>query len=151
MSSNSAHIIHQLGCEYQELIEYVTSDQSRTAYEVELTLFKRLVALGAKLLYLFAHSIKKNHWRYPSAGKMRSGFVSLCFPTPGCLFDYRLLSPQLTLYVLPSVSRSRMAHWHGGRRGCLRTSGQRSDGTIRDALDQARCTGHSRLARSPHQ
>lgn len=53
MSSNSAHIVHQLGCEFQQLIEYVTSDQSRTAYEVELTLFRRLLALGAKLLYLF--------------------------------------------------------------------------------------------------
>ena len=55
MSSNSAQIVHQLRCEFQELIEYVTGDQSRsrTAYEVELTLFKWLLALGAKLLHLF--------------------------------------------------------------------------------------------------
>jgi hypothetical protein len=55
MSSNSTQIIHQLRCEFQELIEYVTGDGShtRTAYEVELTLFRRLLALGAKLLYLF--------------------------------------------------------------------------------------------------
>ena len=55
MSSNSAQIVHQLRCEFKELIEYVTGDQSRsrTAYEVELTLFRRLLALGAKLLHLF--------------------------------------------------------------------------------------------------
>lgn len=55
MSSNSTQIIQQLRCEFQELIEYVTGGEShtRTAYEVELTLFRRLLALGAKLLYLF--------------------------------------------------------------------------------------------------
>jgi len=55
MSSNSTQIIHQLRCEFQELIEYVTGGGShtRTAYEVELTLFRRLLALGAKLLHLF--------------------------------------------------------------------------------------------------
>ena len=55
MSSNSAQIVHQLRCEFKELIEYVTGDQSRsrTAYEVELTLFRRLLALGAQLLRLF--------------------------------------------------------------------------------------------------
>jgi hypothetical protein len=55
MSSNSGQIVHQLRCEFQELVEYVTGEQSqsRTAYEVELALFRRLLALGAKLLYLF--------------------------------------------------------------------------------------------------
>ncbi len=55
MSSNSAQIVHQLRCDFQELIEYATGDQaqSRTAYEVELTLFRRLLVLGAKLLHLF--------------------------------------------------------------------------------------------------
>jgi hypothetical protein len=55
MSSNSAQIVHQLHREFQELIEYVIGEQSqsRTAYEVELTLFKRLLALGAELLRLF--------------------------------------------------------------------------------------------------
>lgn len=55
MPSNSAQIGHQLRCEFQELIEYATGDQSRsrTAYEVELTLFRRLLALGARLLHLF--------------------------------------------------------------------------------------------------
>lgn len=55
MSSNSAQIVHQLHREFQELIEYVIGEQSqkRTAYEVELTLFRRLLALGAALLRLF--------------------------------------------------------------------------------------------------
>jgi hypothetical protein len=55
MSSNSVQIIHQLHRDFQELVEYVAGEasQSRTAYEVELTLFKRLLALGAELLRLF--------------------------------------------------------------------------------------------------
>jgi len=55
MSSNTSEIIHQLGRDFQELIEYVTGEesQSRTAYEVELTLFRKLLALGAQLLRLF--------------------------------------------------------------------------------------------------
>jgi hypothetical protein len=55
MSSNSAQIVHQIHREFHELVEYVTGEesQSRTAYEVELTLFRRLLALGAELLRLF--------------------------------------------------------------------------------------------------
>ena len=42
MSSNSVQIVHQIHREFHELVEYVTGEksQSRTAYEVELTLFK---------------------------------------------------------------------------------------------------------------
>ncbi|NIS81115.1 MAG: ISKra4 family transposase, partial [Anaerolineales bacterium] len=55
MSFNSGPIIHQLHRDFQELIEYVTGEgsRSRTAYEVELTLFRKLLALGALLLRLF--------------------------------------------------------------------------------------------------
>ena len=55
MFSNSAQIVHQLRSDFQELIEYVIGEQSqsRTAYEVELTLFRRLLTLGARLLCLF--------------------------------------------------------------------------------------------------
>ncbi|MFB0535350.1 MAG: hypothetical protein ACETWR_10235 [Anaerolineae bacterium] len=55
MSSNSVQIIHQLHRDFQELVEYVTGKeaQSRTAYEVELALFRRLLRLGAQLLRLF--------------------------------------------------------------------------------------------------
>jgi hypothetical protein len=55
MSSNSDQIVHQLRCEFQQLIEYVIDERSssRTAYEVELTLFRRLLVLGAELLRLF--------------------------------------------------------------------------------------------------
>ena len=55
MSSNSAQIVHDLHRGFQELIEYVTDTESRsrTAYEVELSLFRRLLALGAQLLRLF--------------------------------------------------------------------------------------------------
>jgi len=55
MSSNSDRIIQQLHHDFKELIEYVTGEgaQSRTACEVELHLFRRLLALGAQLLRLF--------------------------------------------------------------------------------------------------
>lgn len=55
MSSNSAQIAHQLHRDFQELVEYVTGKeaQTRTAYDVELTLFRRLLKLGAQLLRLF--------------------------------------------------------------------------------------------------
>jgi len=55
MSSNSDSIVQQLEHDFKELIEYVTGEdaQSRTAYEVELNLFRRLLALGAQLLRLF--------------------------------------------------------------------------------------------------
>lgn len=55
MSSNSVQIIHQLHRDFQELVEYVTDKetQTRTAYNVELTLFRRLLKLGAQLLRLF--------------------------------------------------------------------------------------------------
>lgn len=55
MPSNSKQIIHQIREEFEQLVEYVTGEasQTRTAYEVELTLFRRLLALGYKLLLLF--------------------------------------------------------------------------------------------------
>jgi hypothetical protein len=55
MSSNSAQIIQQMHHDFKNLVEYVTDEasRSRTAYEVELTLFRRLLALGAQLLRLF--------------------------------------------------------------------------------------------------
>ena len=55
MSSNSAQIVQQIRHDFKNLVEYVTGEasRSRTAYEVELTLFRRLLALGAQLLRLF--------------------------------------------------------------------------------------------------
>jgi len=48
-------MVQQLQHDFQELIEYVTGEgaPSRTAYDVELTLFRRLLGLGAQLLRLF--------------------------------------------------------------------------------------------------
>lgn len=55
MSSNSEQIIQQVRHDFEQLIEYVTdkASQSRTAYETEVTLFRRLLAIGAQLLLLF--------------------------------------------------------------------------------------------------
>jgi hypothetical protein len=55
MSSNSAEIVQQIHQDFKDLVEYVTDEASkkRTAHEVELTLFRQLLALGAQLLRLF--------------------------------------------------------------------------------------------------
>ena len=55
MASNVEQTVHQLQHDFQTLMAYVTGPeaQSHTAYEVELTLFRRLLALGAALLRLF--------------------------------------------------------------------------------------------------
>ncbi len=55
MSFNSDRIVQQIHHDFKYLVDYVTGEasQSRTAYEVELTLFRRLLALGAQLLRLF--------------------------------------------------------------------------------------------------
>lgn len=55
MSFNSDRIIQQIHHDFKDLVDYVTGEasQSRTACEVELTLFRQLLALGAQLLRLF--------------------------------------------------------------------------------------------------
>jgi hypothetical protein len=55
MTSNPEPIVQQLEHDFQNLLAYVTGPDARaqTAYTVELTLFRRLLALGAALLRLF--------------------------------------------------------------------------------------------------
>jgi hypothetical protein len=55
MTSNPEPIVQQLQHEFQNLLVYVTGPDARsqTVYTVELTLFRRLLALGATLLRLF--------------------------------------------------------------------------------------------------
>lgn len=55
MASNSDQIVQHVQHDFQALIAYVTGPEARvqTAYTVELTLFRRLLALGATLLRLF--------------------------------------------------------------------------------------------------
>jgi hypothetical protein len=55
MPSTAEPMIAQVQQQFQELVAYVTGPETRgsTAYEVELTLFRRLLALGAALLQLF--------------------------------------------------------------------------------------------------
>ena len=55
MSFNSDRIVQQIHHDFKYLVDYVTGEasQSRTACEVELTLFRQLLALGAQLLRLF--------------------------------------------------------------------------------------------------
>jgi hypothetical protein len=55
MTSHPEPIVQQLQHDFQNLLAYVMGPEarSRTAYTVELTLFRRLLALGAALLRLF--------------------------------------------------------------------------------------------------
>jgi hypothetical protein len=55
MTSNAETMIPQIRAEFEHLVTYVTGaeSQTQTAYTVELTLFRRLLALGLRLLRLF--------------------------------------------------------------------------------------------------
>jgi len=55
MTSNVDTSVQQIAQDFQALITYVTGPETRTAsaYTVELTLFRRLLALGAALLRVF--------------------------------------------------------------------------------------------------
>jgi hypothetical protein len=55
MTSNPEPIVQQLQHDFQSLLAYITGPDARsqTAYTVELTLFRRLLALGTTLLRLF--------------------------------------------------------------------------------------------------
>lgn len=55
MSANAEAIVTQIRHDMQALLSYVTGPDAatHTAYTVELTLFRRLLALGAQLLRLF--------------------------------------------------------------------------------------------------
>jgi hypothetical protein len=53
MSSNPDEIVAQMQQDFHQLIAYVRDDMTRTATEVERTLFQRLLALGLQLLRLF--------------------------------------------------------------------------------------------------
>src|SRR5881397_27366 len=53
--SNAAPIVQQVHQDFQALLAYITGPeaQTQTAYTVELTVFRRRLALGAALLRLF--------------------------------------------------------------------------------------------------
>jgi hypothetical protein len=55
MTSNPEPLVQPRPHEFQHLLAYVTGPEARsqTAYTVELTLFRRLLGLGAALLRLF--------------------------------------------------------------------------------------------------
>ncbi len=55
MTPNADTSVQQIQQDFQALIAYVTGPETHvaTAYTVELTLFRRLLALGAALLRVF--------------------------------------------------------------------------------------------------
>ena len=67
MSSNSQTIIQDIRQEFEMMLKFVTSDQAKeaTADHIERSLFKLLLALGAKLLTLFFVMRSENCVREP--------------------------------------------------------------------------------------
>ena len=55
MTSNSANIIQNIRAEFDELLDFVTGAEARTATadQIERGLFRLLLRLGTKLLHLF--------------------------------------------------------------------------------------------------
>ena len=55
MTINSQEIIRDIRTEFENLLDYVTGEQARTAKadSIERGLFKMLLSMGAKLLELF--------------------------------------------------------------------------------------------------
>ena len=55
MASNLEQTVHQIQHDFQNLLTYVTGPEacSHTVYEVELTLFQQLLAIGVALFRLF--------------------------------------------------------------------------------------------------
>ena len=95
MSSNADSIVAQIQQDMLSLLTYATGPQTatQTAYTVELTLFRRLLALGAALLRLFflarAASRRADRGRRYRADLSRSAPDHLClglrqapFPAP---------------------------------------------------------------------
>jgi hypothetical protein len=118
MTPNPEPIVQQLQHDFQNLLAYVTGSDARsqTAYTVELTLFRRVLALGAALLRLFfvtraaicpaepgtapdGTCLTSHDWRpttdYAVFGKGR--FARHSFTAPGqegrCLLDAELSLP----------------------------------------------------------
>ena len=63
MTPNPEPIVQQLQHDVQHLLAYVTGSDARsqTAYTVELTLFRRVLALGAALLRLFFTALQRSN------------------------------------------------------------------------------------------
>jgi hypothetical protein len=70
MASNSDEMVQQVQDDFQNLLADVTGPDARaqTAYTVELTLFRRLLALGAALWRLFTISAPRPTTRCLATG-----------------------------------------------------------------------------------
>ena len=95
----------QIQQDFQALIAYVTGPETRTAsaYTVELTLFRRLLALGAALLRVFFLTRAADRPAGPRAGRHPAGLS-------------RLPSLHLLLRLRQSALRAPLlhVHWAGG-------------------------------------
>ncbi len=70
MTSNVSPIVQQIQQDFQALLTYVSGPEAhaQTAYTVELTLFRRLLVLGAALLRLFFLTRAATRPPAPAAG-----------------------------------------------------------------------------------
>ncbi len=63
MSFNSEEIVQNIRKEFESMLEYVQENEARTADEVERSLFKQLLGLGAQLMLLF-FSVRASRYGY---------------------------------------------------------------------------------------
>ena len=107
MSSNADSIVTQIQQDMQALMTYVTGPETatQTAYTVELTLFRRLLALGAALLRLFFLTRAASRPAAPTAAD-------------GSLLDYHDQRPTTYVSVFGKLRFQRHYFVAAGQAGC---------------------------------
>jgi hypothetical protein len=87
MSLNSEEIVQDIRTEFESMLQYVQEGEGKTADEVERSLFKQLLGLGAQLMLLFflmrARDYMRTIWTtkegmtLPYHGENRRGYYSI--------------------------------------------------------------------------
>ena len=102
MPSNSEPIVQQLRLDFETLLAYVTGPAAgaQTAYTVELTLFRQLLALGATLLRLFfvTRAAERPAAPVPTPGDP---------PSPIMIAGRSPTTPSLARFALPAITSLR--------------------------------------------
>ena len=92
MSLNSVEIVHEVRIGFESMLQYVQESEGKTADEVERSLFKQLLGLGAQLMLLFflirARDYTRTVWTtkagvtLPYHGENRRGYFSIFGKVP---------------------------------------------------------------------
>ena len=92
MSLNSNEIVQDIRTEFESMLQYVQESKEKTADEMERSLFKQLLGLGARLMLLFfilrAREYTRTEWTtkesvtLPYHGENRRGYYSIFGKVP---------------------------------------------------------------------